>query len=223
MNKHIISIEGNIGAGKSTFINILNTYLTDSQIVPEPVELWKNILDTDGSNILQKYYNDISRWAYTFQNLAYISRMTKIEDTIRTSNSKFILLDRSLSTDKYVFEKMLYDTKNISEIEHQIYNLWYDFYYKYVRPEFHSTIIYLRCDPQIALTRIKKRGRIEEQHIDIKYLNDLHNYHEKWLLETPNQNVIIVDSNKDFEFDLINQSYIMKTLVEKINKINICK
>jgi deoxyadenosine/deoxycytidine kinase len=88
--KQIISIEGNIGAGKSTFVNIISNYVKNSEIVSEPVEMWKSLSDSDGKNILDKYYQNIPRWAYSFQNLACITRMMKIEDTIRNSNKEFL-------------------------------------------------------------------------------------------------------------------------------------
>lgn len=105
MNKKIISIEGNIGVGKSTFISILKNKWPNCDIVSEPVELWKDLTNDDNKNILQMFYEDINRWSYTFQNLACITRMMKIEDKINESNSEYIFLDRSLATDKHVFEK----------------------------------------------------------------------------------------------------------------------
>jgi deoxyadenosine/deoxycytidine kinase len=150
----------------------------------------------------------------------------KIEETIRESHAKYIFLDRSLGTDKNVFEKMLYDSKQISDIEHNMYNLWCDFYYKYVRPEFENIVIYLRCDPQIAYSRIKKRGRSEEQNISLEYLNDLHKYHENWLMQKKDNrlNVIVVDCNKDFEFDKEYQNQVINQIVNQINQIkNNCK
>lgn len=217
--KQIITIEGNIGVGKSTFVDIIKKYISNSEIVSEPVEMWKQMQDSDGTNILQKFYQDIPRWAYSFQNLACITRMTKIEDTIQKSNAEFIFLDRSLGTDKNVFEKMLYDSGKISEIEHQMYNLWCDFYYKYVRPEFENIIIYLRCQPEIALERIKKRGRIEEKDITIEYLTDLHKYHENWLTFNSDLNVIIIDCNKDFENDKVYQNEMLSNIITQINTI----
>ena len=208
--KMIVTIEGNIGVGKSTFIDIIKQNILDSEIVPEPVDMWKERIDTDGQNILQKFYQDVPRWAYSFQNLACISRMTKIEDSISKSNAKYIFLDRSLDTDKYIFEQMLYDTKQISEIEHQMYNLWCDFYYKYVRSKLENVTVYLKCSPEIALERIKKRGRVEEKDISIEYLTQIHNYHEKWL--GSKSNVLIIDCNKDFENDIEYQ-------MEIVNKV----
>jgi deoxyadenosine/deoxycytidine kinase len=121
--------------------------------------------------------------------------------------------------DKNVFEKMLYDSNNITELEHQMYNLWCDFYYKYVRPQFENIIIYLKCDPKVALARIKKRGRIEEQDISLDYLNQLHNYHENWLSNNEKLHVIQIDCNKVFETDIEYQNEIINFVVNRINSI----
>jgi len=206
----LISIEGNIGVGKSTFTTLLNNKIENSLLVPEPVDIWLNIKDKN-TNMLKLFYNDIDRWAYTFQNMAYITRSMLIEDTIKKNidSDKTIFLDRSLGTDRNVFEKMLYDDKKISEIEHQCYDLWCNFYDKYVRSNIKNKTIYLRCDPLVSFERIQKRGRNEEKNINNEYLEKLHIYHDRWLLNNPH--VLVLDCNKDFEFnidyqnDLINQ------------------
>jgi len=219
-NKTIVSIEGNIGVGKSTFVDLIKRSVENSEVVYEPVEMWKNLRDSNGENILQKFYHDIERWAYSFQNLACISRMIKIEDTIKNSTAQYIFLDRSLGTDKNVFEKMLYDSGKISEIEHQMYNMWCDFYHKNIRREFANIIIYLRCDPKTARERIKKRGRVEEKDISIEYLNDLNKYHESWLMNSDtNKNVIVIDCDKDFESDSGYQQEILSLVIKEINRI----
>ena len=72
----IISIDGNIGSGKSTLINILkDEFRFDENIIflDEPVNEWLQINDGT-TNILDYFYNDKKRWAYTFQNLAFITR-----------------------------------------------------------------------------------------------------------------------------------------------------
>lgn len=217
MSKKIISIEGNIGVGKSTFVSILKNTIDNSEVVYEPVEMWKNLKDSNGENILQKFYKDIDRWAYSFQNLACITRMMKIEEKVKSSDAKYLFLDRSLGTDKHVFEKMLYDSNKISEIEHKMYNLWCDFYHKYIRPEFNNFIIYLRCRPETAFNRIHKRGREEEKNISIEYLNDLHRYHEDWLMTE--SNVIVIDCDKDFENDKEYQQQVINDIKLFINKL----
>ncbi len=212
MNKLIVAIEGNIGVGKSTFTRILKETFEKSTIVSEPVDMWLNIKNDQGENILGLFYKDTNRWAYTFQNLAYITRMMKIEDAIRSSDG-IVFLDRSLGTDRNVFEKMLHDDKILDEVEHSMYNLWYDFYTKYVNNNFNEIYIYLKCDPKTAYERIKKRGREEEKNISFEYLEKLHKYHEEWL--TNLNNVVIIDCDRDFENDQIYQTEIMNYLKTK--------
>jgi thymidine kinase len=211
MSKNIICIEGNIGVGKTTLIQQLQIYMNDTDFIFEPIELWKSIKGDDNENLLLKFYNDQERWAYSFQTLAYITYMKEIEDKLRTSKTSNIVLDRSLDTNKYIFEKMLYNNKKISEIEHQMYNLWFNFYNDYVRKEFNNIVVYLRCNPEVALQRIKKRGRIEEQNIDLDYLNQIHQYHEEWLLNK--ENVIIIDCNNE-----INVHDIISLIKKKLRK-----
>jgi deoxycitidine kinase len=231
MNKKIISVEGNIGVGKSTFISILKNKWPNCDIVSEPIELWKDLTNEDNKNILQMFYEDINRWSYTFQNLACITRMMKIEDKINESNCEYIFLDRSLATDKHVFEKMLFENNNMNLIEHKMYNLWCDFYDKYVRNSKNYTYIYLKCDPNICLNRIKKRGRSEEESINLKYLEDLNKYHDEWLLN--NKNAIVIDCNESFEEDenkqeefinlIRNKLLVQNDNLEELNKLKINK
>jgi len=221
---HVISIEGNIGAGKSTFIEIIrNRFYKEKQavIVPEPVELWKNIKDENGENILNKFYGDISRWSYSFQNMAYITRIMKLEQSIRENpNEKVIFQDRSIECDKNVFEKMLYDDKLIVEIEHQLYKLWNKFYEEYMRKNIRNKTIYLRCSSKTALDRIIKRGREEEKNISIEYLEKLKRYHDEWLIndkeDKEEKEVLIIDCDRDFEEDKEYQKEIIKQVKEFI-------
>jgi deoxynucleoside kinase len=219
MVKTIVAIEGNIGVGKSTFTNILKKNFLNSLIVSEPVDMWINLKDENNNSILGLFYKDINRWAYTFQNLAYITRMIKITDAIKSDND-IIFLDRSLGTDKNVFAKMLYDDKILSEIEYNMYNMWCEFYSKHINSN-DNYIIYLKCTPSIAYDRIKKRGREEEKNITLEYLEKLHKYHEDWLLNK--DNVLIVDCDKEFENDEVYQKEIIDEIIDKVmpyKKIN---
>ncbi len=220
--KIVITIEGPIGVGKSTFSQILKSNWENSEIVPEPVDLWKNLINSDGKNMLDTFYTDIKRYAYTFQNVACITRMMKMEETFKTSESKYIFLDRSLATDKHVFEKMLYDSKMINELEHQAYNLWCDFYWKYVRDNTKSKPIhiYLKCDAKICKQRIGKRGRDEEAGISLEYLEDLNKYHDAWLVDGADKsNTIVIDCNEDFESNPEKQKEMISRIREKVNEI----
>jgi deoxyadenosine/deoxycytidine kinase len=212
MSQIIVSVEGNIGVGKSTFTKLLKDNIESTEIVSEPVDMWLNVKNSDNKNILQTFYDDIPRWAYTFQNIAYVTRMMKIERTIRDSQQKHIFLDRSLDTDRYVFERMLWQQGKLEDIEHNAYQLWCDFYYEFVRKDIGKKIIYLRCDPETSYERIKLRGREEEKNITLEYLKELHEAHENWLMNI--ENVLILDCNIDFE----NNIEYKNVLMDKVRK-----
>lgn len=60
-------IEGNIGAGKSTFVDQLKQLgLPGVNVIQEPVDVWMNY---NGHNFLQHFYEDQSKWTFAFQTL----------------------------------------------------------------------------------------------------------------------------------------------------------
>ena len=71
----IISIEGNIGSGKSTFFNYIKEQLgVQSNVIflDEPVGIWETIRDSEG-NILEHFYNDPYKYSYCFIMTKYFS------------------------------------------------------------------------------------------------------------------------------------------------------
>ena len=117
----IISIEGNIGSGKSTIITFLSNNLSNYlkinhsnhlkiEFLEEPVKEWNNFTDNDGVNIIENYYKDQKKYAFQFQMMAYISRVTQLKEAI-SKGFDVIFIERSILTDKNVFAKMLYDEK----------------------------------------------------------------------------------------------------------------
>ncbi len=195
----IISVEGNIGAGKTSLMNLLKTKFHNVEFIFEPVDEWNSIQDNKGNNLLQLFYNDKSRWSYTFQNIAYITRMTLIINIVKKSNKKNIFLDRSLSADLNTFSKMLHDDGFINDIEWNAYNKWNKFYETYFGNTIKHKIIYLRCEPDIAYQRMQMRNRDSEKDIPYEYLKSLHKYHDEWLLNNNNNNdVLVIDVNKNF-------------------------
>ena len=113
------SIEGNIGSGKSTLIEILKNQ-KNILFLPEPVDSWNEIKDTSGVTILEKYYQDQKRYAFPFQMMAYITRINLIKNMNFPPDS-IVISERSIYTDREIFAKMLYESGDIGEIEYQIY------------------------------------------------------------------------------------------------------
>jgi deoxyadenosine/deoxycytidine kinase len=207
MNSHIkiISIEGNIGSGKSTLVNKLkkeysqNSQNTKIVFLDEPVSEWENIKDENGDNMIKKYYSDQKRYAYSFQMMAFITRLKQLQEVIEkySQNSQneeiIIITERSIFTDREIFANLLFEKNDIEFIEYQIYVKWFNYFVKDIKI---SKIIYLQVEPEICLERIATRNRLGE-NIKLEYLQDLHRYHETWLLN--NLGIPLLIYSDDFE------------------------
>jgi deoxyadenosine/deoxycytidine kinase len=193
----IISIEGNIGSGKSTFLSYLREKCASNIIfVKEPVDEWEKIRDREtDETMLQKFYKDQKMYSFSFQMMAFISRFSILKETIRQNPSAIIITERCLYTDKYVFAKMLFEMKNIEDVNYQIYIKWFEEF----ASEFPiNKIIYIKANPEICFERIKKRNRNGENEIPLDYLINCHKYHQDMidLLSTTTE-IIYIDGNVD--------------------------
>jgi len=179
--KKIISIEGNIGSGKSTIIEKLKQEKLNIIFLPEPVDVWNQIKDLNGTTILEKYYKDNKKYSFSFQMMAYITRLSQLKKAIDSApNDSIIITERCLYTDRFVFAKMLYDYGDIEHIEYSIYLKWFDEFMDFKM----SGIIYMQTLPEICFERIKIRNRKGEENIPLEYLRNCHNYHEEWIKNT---------------------------------------
>lgn len=198
--REIITIEGNIGSGKTTLINKLQESLIGDYIfLEEPLDEWLEIKDENDNTILSKFYSDKSKYSFPFQMMAYISRLNKLKEKL--NQNKSIFTERSLSTDKFVFAKMLYDNKLMDSCEYQIYNKWFDSFNKETAI---TKMIYVKTDPIICNERVNKRSRKGENNISQEYLNTCHLYHEE-MIKNQNIPVLVIDGNENvFNKDILN-------------------
>jgi deoxyadenosine/deoxycytidine kinase len=218
-NIQIVSLDGNIGSGKSTLMNyfiqkkeMFEKQSPDTEFVflLEPVDEWTDICDESGIPILTKFYENIEKYAFSFQMMVYLSRLSLIKkavDKFRKNGTKqklVILTERSLLTDKEVFCKMLYDNKQISKIDYSIYNKWYNtFSHEYKV----SKILYLNVYPVLCSERTMKRSREGENKISLDYLWLCDKYHKGMVynfeLEHDKKNILkLKDNNLDTDIDM---------------------
>lgn len=215
----IFSIEGNIGSGKSTMVKKLRNYLKKNYYnyyliyVQEPVNIWESIKDSKGDTILKKFYQNQEKYAFSFQMMAYISRLSQIKKIVDINPNAIIICERSVWTDKNVFAKMLFDDSKIEEVNYKIYNMWFD---EFIRKYTLDGIFYVKTNPAKCAERVNIRNR-EGEDIPLAYLEKCHKYHEHWLSLT-NRKVITFDGNVEF-INGIPQEWIDKIEASIDNKI----
>lgn len=203
----IISIEGNIGSGKTTFINELmnvEKMKTNNTIcfLKEPVNLWESIKNSNNETMIECFYKEQEKYAFPFQVMAYVSRIALIKQAI-ANGYKYIFTERCIYTDKNVFLKMLHESNKVEKMNNDIYNMLFDTFTQ----EYNIYHIYIKTTPEVALKRVKKRDRAGETNISLEYLTMCNNYHNNWLVNNK-KNIITFDGNEDdwlknSDFDMI--------------------
>ena len=177
----IISLDGNIGAGKSTLLESVRTAMPDVEVVVEPVGEWLRLKNDDGKSLLELFYEDKRRWAYTFQNCAILTRLRAIKDAMTATKKCVIITERSVLTDRFVFAEMLRESGDIDGLEWQLYLNWFNTFADDLPLR---GIIYLTTGVGTSAGRIVKRGREGEDHIPLDYLSALDTQHHKWITTT---------------------------------------
>ncbi len=223
----IISFDGNIGSGKSTIVQYfkkyfpkfcnLKTYHFRICFLDEPVNQWETIVDiNDGKNIIEKFYNNNKDYAFQFQMMAYISRLSLLRKALN-EDYDIIFTERSIYTDKNVFAQMLYDNKQMSNTEHIIYTKWFNEFTDIIE---NIKTVYIRTSPEICEKRVIKRARPGE-NIHLNYLKDCHYYHDIWLnnLEIiESGKVLVIDGNVETNTSLFIQNNYYDEIMEKVFK-----
>lgn len=193
----IFTVEGNIGSGKTTLLSEIKHLKFDKPhiVVFERVDEWSKFKDNEGMDILSLFYKDKTRYSYIFQSYVLFSRLHHLLDTIKKNPNHIIICERCHLTDLYVFAKSLYESKDMSDMEWNIYNMWH----KQLRDMLNLNIdgcIFVNTSPEVCDSRIRMRNRTGESCIPLEYLKTLHEKHEDWLLNRPKK-----DDKKWFSLD----------------------
>jgi len=198
----VVAVEGNIGAGKSTFLRAAAADLAAATgrpvvAVPEPVGAWT---DVGGHNPLAAFYADPRRFAFTFQTLALASRIVELRKAVAASPpDALVLCERSLQSD-HLFADNCRDTGYFSPMESAIYDLWWAAV-SAMAPECQpDVVVYVRTPPTVCAARVDARNRREEcapkSALDVGYLAQLDALHEEYCA-----GALVLDGNVDYAAD----------------------
>jgi deoxyadenosine/deoxycytidine kinase len=102
------------------------------------------------------------------------------------------IVERSSIESKNVFAQVLYDSGDLTKIEHQLYEEIYESLGW--EPDM---IIYIKTDPEICFERIQQRSRECETEISIDYIKKLHTFYEIFFEKYKySKNIFVVDGNQ---------------------------
>lgn len=194
----LITIEGNIGSGKSTILTKLKEYYKDNNniiFIDEPLMEWQNMKDENDKNLLEHFYEDNEKYSFPFQIYAYITILNKLFEAHNKNPNAILISERGVKSTMQVFAKMLYDNKKINEIMYKIYKELCNFgntQLLQLIPNLEHKMIYIDTNPEVCLERIKSRSRIGETIIAIDYLVLCKKYHDEMMRSATNNQEIVL-------------------------------
>eukprot|EP00798_Chlamydomonas_sp_ICE-L_P032768 gene32768-33831_t len=195
---YLISIEGNIGCGKTSLLNEIDSRVTASnlkiRVEFEPVEEWtkdfKGVSGRGSKNMLGEFYNDKDRNAMSFQMFVLYTRMKQYRRIAEDNINTVTVIERSMDTDMNVFAMMTYHMT----IAHGT-RMSRGTMKRKKTIAFPCANVYLKCSASKCLERIGVRNRDAEIGVTLEYLQDVEKIHEQWLLDS--SDVLVVDTNAD--------------------------
>ncbi|RIV73856.1 2-amino-4-hydroxy-6-hydroxymethyldihydropteridine diphosphokinase [Flagellimonas aequoris] len=193
----LISIEGNIGAGKTT----LSTMIANDFNA-------KLILERFADNpFLSKFYEDQSRYAFPLEMSFLADRYQQFMD----DTSQFDLFKNFMVSDYDIFKSLIFAKVTLQREEYNLYRKVFNFMYKEVKkPEIY---LYLYQNTERLLANIKKRGRDYEQNIDPEYLEKINRGYLDFIKSHQDQNSLIIDIS---EMDFVHHPADYESILEKL-------
>ncbi len=178
-----LTIEGNIGAGKTSL----------AQLIAQEFNA-KLILERFADNpFLPKFYEDMERYAFPLEMSFLADRYQRLQDDI----AQFDLFADFVVSDYDVFKSLVFAKVTLQEEEYTLYKKVFDLMYRNLAKP--GLYVYLYQDTERLLENIKKRGRDYEQKIPAEYLDKINKGYLQFIKSQPQFNCKVVDvSEKDF-------------------------
>ena len=198
MNYQFITIEGNIGVGKTTFSKMLAEELG-----------YRVVLEEFADNpFLPKFYNKPDRYAFSLELFFMAERYRQMGD-LRDQD----LFSKGIVSDYFFVKSKLFAENNLGDDELLLFNRLSEIALKNLpKPDL---IIYLHSSVRRLQKNIRKRGRSYEQNISDNYLFDIQNKYFDFFKKYNEFPVLVVDVS---EVDFVNNANVLNQLVDLTNK-----
>ena len=182
MKHHFITIEGNIGAGKTTLTNLLAKHYNAKVILEEFAD----------NPFLTKFYQSPQQYAFPVELFFMAERYKQLKDMNHSKD-----LFQTVTVSDYLFTKCLLFAKvNLPEEEFRLYQKLFDIIHSQLH--FPDILIYLHAPVSKLQSNIKKRNRPFEQNIADEYLFHLQETYTSYIKQHNIKTIFIDASNADF-------------------------
>lgn len=200
----VITIAGTVGVGKSTLTKAL----------AERFNFRTSFENVDHNPYLDKFYNDFERWSFHLQ-IYFLAERFKEQKRMFEYGGGFIQ-DRSIYEDVDIFAKMHQEQGTMSPEDFETYSELFNA--MVMTPYFPKpdVLIYLECDYDDVINRIKQRGRQMEIETDTAYWQKLYQRYEDWISEFNACPVVRVNIN---EYDLHEDPETLNPVIDKIRNV----
>lgn len=193
MKHQFITVEGNIGAGKTTLSNKLAQKLNAKLILEEFAD----------NPFLPKFYEKPDQYAFPLELFFMAERYKQLKDFLNTQD-----LFQQVTISDYLFTKCLLFAKvNLPDEEFRLYQKLFDIIHQQITVP--DILIYLHAPVQKLQENIKKRNRIYEQDIKDDYLFSLQETYTSYIKQHNIKTIFIDASNADF---LNNEAHVQVVL-----------
>lgn len=181
MNYHFITIEGNIGAGKTTLAHLLSKHYNARLILEEFAD----------NPFLPKFYENPAQYAFPLELFFMAERYKQLKDLLHTKD-----LFNSITISDYLFTKCLLFAKvNLPVDEFRLYQRLFEIIHQQlIQPDL---LIYLHTPVQKLQNNIKKRNRSYEQNIPDEYLFNIQETYTHYIKQHNIKTLFIDMSNAD--------------------------
>lgn len=182
MKYTFITIEGNIGAGKTTLANLLAERLNARLILEEFAD----------NPFLAKFYDNPAQYAFSVELFFMAERYKQQKDLVGQQD-----MFKTLTISDYLFTKCLLFAKvNLPDDEFRLYQRLFEImHHQMIQPEL---LIYLHSPVSKLQENIKKRNRPYEQNIQNDYLYNIQQTYTHYIKQHNMKTLFVDTSNADF-------------------------